>query len=275
MPFLAPGRAGGAAGCPTTASRSPTRSWPSSRCCARRCCPGLVGAVAYNWSHRNHGVRLFEIGHTFNRPSSPDADLPDERECLGAVLAGLRRPEAVHLWQFISEELGVDRRSHRERRGARVPPDPRRPGSSWATSGSARVGEIDPGVLDAHGIGERVAYLEVDLDALLDLPHGERTFRPFSLFPSSDIDLAFEVDEDVPASAVEDAIRAAGGELLWSVRLFDVYRGAGVADGRRSLAYALRLQAPDRTLTDADVAAGPPATIIDAVESAVGATLRG
>ena len=101
-----------------------------------------------------------------------------------------------------------------------------------------------------------------------------RTYRPFSLYPTSDIDLAFEVDDDVPASAVEDAIRAAGGELLWSVRLFDVYRGAGVADGRRSLAYALRLQAPDRTLTDADVAQART-TIIEAVESAVGATLRG
>ena len=50
--------------------------------------PGLVGAVAYNWSHRNHGVHLFEVGHTFKRPSSPDAELPDEREWLGAVLAG-------------------------------------------------------------------------------------------------------------------------------------------------------------------------------------------
>ena len=106
------------------------------------------------------------------------------------------------------------------------------------------------------------------------LPHGDRTYRPFSLYPSSDIDLAFEVDDDVPASAVEDAIRAAGGELLWSVRLFDVYRGAGVADGRRSLAFALRFQAPDRTLTEADVAQART-TIIEAVESAVGATLRG
>ena len=99
-------------------------------------------------------------------------------------------------------------------------------------------------------------------------------FRPFSLYPSSDIDLAFEVDDDVPASAVEDAIRAAGGDLLWSVRLFDVYRGTGVADGRRSLAYTLRLQAPDRTLTDADVAQVRTA-IIDAVQSQLGATLRG
>ena len=136
------------------------------------------------------------------------------------------------------------------------------------------VGEIDPGVLDAHGIGERVAYLELDLDTLLDLPHGERTFRPFSLFPSSDIDLAFEVDEEVPASAVEDAIRTAGGDLLWSVRLFDVYRGRGVAEGRRSLAYALRLQAADRTLTDADVARARQ-QIIERVQGTLAATLRG
>jgi phenylalanyl-tRNA synthetase beta chain len=136
------------------------------------------------------------------------------------------------------------------------------------------VGEIDPGVLDAHGIGERVGYLEVNLEALLALPGRDRTFRPFSVFPTSDIDLAFEVDEGVPASAVEDAIRSAGGELLWSVRLFDVYRGAGVSDGRRSLAFTLRLQAPDRTLTDEDVAAARQ-QIIDAVQTQLPATLRG
>ena len=135
------------------------------------------------------------------------------------------------------------------------------------------VGEIDPGVLDVHGIGERVAYLELDLDAILDLPHGQRIFRPFSLFPSSDIDLAFEVDEGVPASAVEDAIRSAGGDLLWSVRLFDVYRGSGVSEGRRSLAFALRLQAADRTLTDADVAHARQ-QIVDQVQATLAATLR-
>ena len=133
------------------------------------------------------------------------------------------------------------------------------------------LGEVDPEVLEAHDIGERVAYLELDLDAL---PRDDRTHRPFSLYPSSDIDLAFEVDEDVPASAVEDTIRTAGGELLWRVALFDVYRGAGVADGRRSLAFTLRLQAADRTLTDADVAEVRE-RIIDAVRTNLPATLRG
>ena len=235
--------------------------------------PGLVGAVAYNWSHRNHGVRLFEIGHTFNRPSSPDADLPDERECLGAILAGVDAAEAVHLWQFVSEELAIP--NARVENGEVPGYHPTRAARIYA--GDTRVGavgEIDPGVLDAHGVGERVGYLELDLDTLLDLPHRERNFRPFSLFPSSDIDLAFEVDDDVPASTVEDTIRAAGGELLWSVRLFDVYRGQGVAGGKRSLAYALRLQAPDRTLTDAEVSATRQ-QIIDAVQSQLPATLRG
>jgi phenylalanyl-tRNA synthetase beta chain len=235
--------------------------------------PGLVGAVSYNWSHRNHGVRLFEIGHTFNRPSAADAELPDERECLGVALAGVDAPAAVHLWWFVAEELAVPgaRLENAEvpgfhpTRAARVLVD---------GVAVAAVGEIDPGVLEAHGIGERVAYLEVDLDGLLALPHRDRTYRAFSLFPTSDVDLAFEVDDGVPASEVEDAITGAGGDLLWSVRLFDVYRGAGVADGRRSLAYTLRLQAPDRTLTDADVAEVRQ-QVIDAVQTALPATLRG
>jgi phenylalanyl-tRNA synthetase beta chain len=232
-----------------------------------------VGAVAYNWSHRNHGVRLFEIGHTFNRPAVPDAELPDEREWLGAALAGAEASEAVHLWHFVAEELAV----HGARlENAEVPGFHPTRAARVVVGDTAvgAVGELDPGVLDAHGIGERVAYLEVDLDALLDLPDRERTFRPFSLYPSSDIDLAFEVDDEVPASAVEDVIRSAGGDLLWSVRLFDVYRGTGVADGKRSLAYTLRLQAADRTLTDADVAAARQ-QIIDAVQQQLPATLRG
>jgi phenylalanyl-tRNA synthetase beta chain len=135
------------------------------------------------------------------------------------------------------------------------------------------VGEIDPEVLAVHDIAERVGYLELDLDALLAQPHGGTAYRSFSLFPSSDIDLAFEVDDEVPAAAVHDAISAAGGPLLWSVELFDVYRGPGVAEGRRSLAYRLRFQAAERTLTEGDVAAAR-AGVIDAVQSGLPATLR-
>ncbi|MEQ1786077.1 MAG: phenylalanine--tRNA ligase subunit beta [Acidimicrobiales bacterium] len=272
MPFLAPGDLA-RCGLPDDGIRIANPLVAEQSVLRTALLPGLVGAVAYNWSHRNHGVRLFEIGHTFNRPASPDADLPDEREALGAVLAGADAAEAVHLWRFVAEALAIDDAvvengevaGFHPTRSARV---------RVGDTPSGAVGEIDRGVLESLGIGERVAYLEIDLDTLLGLPHGERAYRPFSLYPSSDIDLAFEVGDDVPAAAVQDAIRAAGGDLLWSVRLFDVYRGPGVADGARSLAYALRFQAPDRTLTEADVAQAR-AEIIAAVEAAAGATLRG
>lgn len=272
MPFLAPGDlvrcglpdAGITISNPLVAEQSVLRT---------SLLPGLVGAVAYNWSHRNHGVRLFEIGHTFNQPIDPSAELPDEREALAAVLAGGDAPGAVHLWRVVAEMLGFEnvRVENAElpglhpTRGAHLLLDDLVIGC---------LGEIDPGVLDAHDIGERVAYLEVDLTTLLDQPHGGRPYRAFSLYPSSDVDLAFEVDESIPASAVQDAIATAGGELLWSVRLFDVFRGSSVAEGRRSLAFSLRFQAADRTLTEADVAQARTA-VIDAVESGLGATLRG
>ena len=272
MPFLAPGDLA-RCGLPDDGIRITNPLVAEQSVLRTSLLPGLVAAVAYNASHRNHGVQLFEVGHTFMRPDADDAPLPDEREVLAVVLAGQAAPEAVHLWRAVATVLGVDgvRVENAElpglhpTRGARLLADDLEVG---------RVGEVDPGVLHAHDVPERVAYLEVQLDLLLALPHGDRTFRPFSLYPSSDIDLAFAVPDEVPASAVEDAIRSSAGDLLWSVRLFDVYRGPGVADGSRSLAYRLRLQAADRTLTDAEVAEVRQ-QIIDAVQAQLPATLRG
>jgi phenylalanyl-tRNA synthetase beta chain len=134
------------------------------------------------------------------------------------------------------------------------------------------VGEIDPDVLNAHGIGERVAWLEVHLGPLLAGIGEERPYRPVSRYPSSDVDLAFEVPTEVAATDVERTLQGAS-PLVWSVQLFDTYRGPGVADGARSLAYRVRFDALDRTLTDAEVAAARTA-LIDAVSTAHGATLR-
>ncbi len=235
--------------------------------------PGLLTSLGYNARHRNLGVGLFEVGHVFNRPEQESAALPDEREHLGVAWAGRDATAAVEVWRVIAETLAV--RDIAVDNGESPGLHPTRSGRLVAEDGVevGLLGEIDPGVLDAHDIGERVAWLEVDLDILLARPHGERPFRHFSLFPSSDIDLAFEVDDAVPASVVEATIRTAGGDLLWSVRLFDVYRGPAVAEGHRSLAFALRFQALDRTLTDKEVAAARQ-TVIAAVESAHQATLR-
>jgi phenylalanyl-tRNA synthetase beta chain len=178
----------------------------------------------------------------------------------------------VSLWRELSRAL---------RFGARL--DQARPQPGYHPTRSAAltqgpklvgaVGEIHPDVAAAFGISERVACLELDLSVVLaDVPAIPKA-APVSRFPSSDFDLAFQLGDDVPAERLEKALRQAGGALVVDIDLFDVYRGQGVADGSRSLAYRLRLQALDRTLTDADVAAVRDKCI--ATASKLGATLRG
>jgi phenylalanyl-tRNA synthetase beta chain len=135
------------------------------------------------------------------------------------------------------------------------------------------VGEVDPGVLEAFGIAGRVAWLELDLTALLAMEPEIPQWQPVSRYPSSDIDLAFVLADEVPAADLEAAMSDAAGPLLADISLFDVYRGPGIEAGERSLAYRLRLQASDRTLTDAEVAAVRERII--AAATARGAVLRG
>ena len=118
-----------------------------------------------------------------------------------------------------------------------------------------------------------MGWLALDLERLLAVPGRPTLARPVSRYPSSDIDLAFVLDEPVPATALESVLRRAAGELLESLRLIDVYRGPGLAEGTRSLAYRLRFCAPDHTLTDAEVAE-LRATSIATAEAELGARLR-
>src|ERR1019366_7846894 len=117
--------------------------------------------------------------------------------------------------------------------------------------------EVDPGVLAAFGVDaerQRVGWLEVDLDFLLNTAHRrQQVVAAVSRFPSSDVDLSFVVDDATTAADVAKTLRHAGGELLEAVTPFDVYRGSGLPVGTRSLAFRLRFCALDHTLTDAEV----------------------
>ena len=134
--------------------------------------PGLLKTISYNESHRNTGVALFEIGHVFRRPSEPQP-LPDEHENLAVAIAGSEAPAAVEAWEALATALAVTDRSlvadvlpglHATRAAAVI----------VAGERIGVVGEIDPAVLADHGITERVAWVEIDLGRLFELPHGER-----------------------------------------------------------------------------------------------------
>lgn len=245
--------------------------------------PGLLGAVAFNAGHGLADVGLFELGHVFLAP--PEGQLlPDEREHLAVVLAGREATEphaaprpldvhdAVGCWEVVAESLGLAR--------ARVTPavfpglHPARCGAV-EVDGSAVgfVGEVAPEVLAAFDLVAPVVALEVDLGAILRAERRSSVHQAPSVFPAASFDLAFVVDERVSAGDVRATLEEAAGELLETLTLFDVFRGAGVGEGRKSLTFALRLRARERTLTDEELGA-VRTRCIDAVAEGQGGVLR-
>ncbi len=271
---------------------------------------GLLKALRYNAGHRNGWLRLFEIGDVFAaRTNEEGRRLPDEREMLAVLLAREDdgAAQAVQVWRVLEDALGLagvrllqpglagDEAGDRagEDLGDGLEPrlsglHPARAAFLVADKEAARLegsrpaddvvlgvlGEVDPEVLAAFGLYDRrVGWIALDMGRLLSAPRRPELAAPVSRYPSSDIDLAFSVAEEVPAARVEETIAVAAGELRETLHLFDVYRGPGLEEGRRSLAYRLRLVAQDRTLTDDEVAE-VRRRCIEAVEGALGAKLR-
>jgi phenylalanyl-tRNA synthetase beta chain len=239
--------------------------------------PGLLRALKFNANHRNPAVRLFETGHTFAEPR-PRQVTPYEREHLVAVFAadGDDARTAVAALHTLTNRLGVvakaiDIATAADIAGMHPTRSARIIGAGTGFPIGA-VGEIDPGVLEAWGIDRRVGVLRVDLENLCHLPRRSDHLAAIPAYPSSDIDLAFVVPDTVAAGAVRSALIEAGADLLESVHLFDVYRGQGVPEGSRSLAFRLRFVSAERTLTDGDVGTRRQACI-DAVAT-LGAALR-
>jgi phenylalanyl-tRNA synthetase beta chain len=243
--------------------------------------PGLLRAVAFNAARRVPGVRFFEIGHVF-RPPPPtrpaagrDAELPDEHEHLAVALAGAG-DDAVAAKRVLDVLTGALRLDGVVLEASVEPGlHPTRTAQVRASGELLGVvGEVDPSVVEAWAFEGRVGWVELELERLLEAPRRPAEQRPISRYPSSDIDLAFVVDDSVPAAAVERTLSESGGELLVDLGLFDVYRGEQLGPGRRSLAYRLRFCALDHTLTDEELAA-VRARCIEAVETAHPAELRG
>ncbi|HEV7887362.1 MAG TPA: phenylalanine--tRNA ligase subunit beta [Acidimicrobiales bacterium] len=271
VPLLAPGELD-RAGLPEQAIVAPDPLAREESVLRTSVRPGLLRAVAFNTSHRVADTALFEIGHVFEVPADTAQALPDEREVVGVVVADA--VVAKRVFDLIAAEFDVAVTLKAVADGPGLHPTRT---AAVLLDGAlvGHVGEVDPDVLAAWGIEGRVGWIGLDLGLLLPATPHYREARPVSRFPSSDIDLAFVVADSVPAAAVEAALRSAAGELLESITLFDVFRDAErLGPDRRSLAYRLRFQAQDRTLTDEDVAA-VRAQAIAAAESELGATLRG
>ena len=258
--------------------------------------PGVLKAAARNIGRGAPGVALFETGTVafpvdrgpapiFGvdwRPSDDDlaklmAALPEQPQFLAVVLAGEREragwwgsgrgagwADAIEIVRRLGRELGVE---VEVRSAARMPWHPGR--CAQVAIGGAEfghAGELHPKVCKAYGVPPRTAALEIDLDFLIrhavDVVPGPQ----FSTYPLAKEDVALVVDTDVTVAAVEEALRAGAGELLESVRLFDVFTGEQIGAGKKSLAFALRFRAPDRTLTEEETSAARDAAVAVAAE---------
>jgi phenylalanyl-tRNA synthetase beta chain len=266
--------------------------------------PGLLRTLARNVSRGQLDAALSETGTVFRpgerplrapilgvdrRPTAAElaeleAAVPDQPRHLAVVLSGDREPpgwwggarrsswaDAVAAVRRVGEVLGADVAVSAARQ------EPWHPGRcARVTVGDTVVGyagELHPRVCTAYGVPARTAVAEVDLGPLLAAATPIVAAPVFSAYPVAKEDVALLVDASVPAAEVEEALRAGAGDLLERIRLFDVYSGDQIPPGKRSLAFALRFRAPDRTLTDAETGAARDAAVAAAAER-VGAEQR-
>ena len=235
--------------------------------------PGLLTAVAYNYSHRNMEAKLFETGPVFEA-SEDSSGLPLETEHLAALISNADAFAATSLLKDLASTLKLEFQltnvdglaGLHPTRGATINIGDIEVGS---------LGEVDPAVLRSYEIEDRCAWLNLRLDLVIEAAISVEgvSYQPVSTFPSSDVDLAFAVGEQVQASEIEMTLRKAAGEELQSLHLFDVFRSGQLDEGVRSLAFSMRLQAKDKTLTDEEVGVVRQ-RCIEAVENAHPASLR-
>ena len=168
--------------------------------------PGQLRAVAYNQRHFSGDVRLFEIGHVY-LPAPEGQLLPDEREFLAVTLSGEEAPAAVAVLDLLAEALALPALELRESSLPGLHPTR---SAEVVVAGRPRgaVGEVDPGVLEACGVEGRVAWLQLDLQEVLNGPRARRRYRPVSKYPPSDVDLAFVVPDGVAATQVERGVES-------------------------------------------------------------------
>lgn len=269
--------------------------------------PTLLGAAQRNVGRGFDDLALFELGSVFlgvagsgSSPHNPprpgvtqrpsDADwraleglLPDQPMHLAAVWTGDRSPkgwrgggepvtwaDAIATVQDIADSLEVELIIERGSDPAFHPGRCAQLTIDNAVIGHA--GELHPGVLEAWGLPERACAMELDLDALMQRAPLVHPAPDFSTHPVAKEDIALVVAENVTASQLEQAIRGGAGELLEDVTLFDVYTGDQVPEGHKSLAFALRFRALDRTLAAEEIATVRQGAITAAEE--LGARLR-
>jgi phenylalanyl-tRNA synthetase beta chain len=239
----------------------------------------LARRVEYNFAHMQRNVRLFEIGTVFREAKATDSSAPAERIHAAAVVVGDRRPahfSEPHPPKFdewdaksLGETIGGVAFP-----GATVECVPAAVDVLWnVTADGITVGSIRQITLDAPVWASPVFGVEIDLEGVSVSKTAVHAYAGIPSQPAMQVDLALLVPEDVASSSVASAIREAAGDMLESLVVFDEFRGTGIPEGQRSLAWALTFRHPERTLRDKEIQ-GRTSKILSVLESKLGIRQR-
>lgn len=235
--------------------------------------PSMLDILARNYAYHNKSVKLYEIAKVYRQV--PGEVLPEEPKMLvlgtygagesfftlkgevAAILQGLRIPEPAY-------EAVQDNPTYHPGRCARLTVDGVEVGV---------MGQLHPLVAANYGMDGEIYCCELNFSALLTLRGPEATYKPLPKFPAVSRDLSLVCDEDLTVAQVEAVMRSAAGKLLSHISLFDIYRGPGLSEGKKSMAFSLELRAEDRTLTDQD-SEKVVSRVLSALQEQLGAVLR-
>lgn len=236
----------------------------------------LARRVEHNFAHMTRNIRLFEVGVVFSRGAER---VPVERTVAAAVIGGDRvpahftepKPAQIDVWDAKWLGESILRAAFGASHAALTP---NASGDGWIiVHDGSIIGRIGPMTVDAPVWAPAVFGIEVDISAALGLERETPAFRPLPVTPAAEFDLALLVPDGTTAAEVARVVTATSGEMLESLVPFDEFRGAGVADGYRSVAWRLTFRHPERTLRDKEIE-GRRARILRALDEELGVRPR-
>lgn len=211
--------------------------------------PSMMEVLARNYKNRNEKAHLYEIPVEYTYQGTDTLPLEKQKICIGMYgecdffeLKGIVEEilEKAGLYGYDVEAVSDDPTFH-PGRTAKLTID----GEDFAL-----FGEIHPSVLENYGIGEKCYVARIDVETIFNKGRKPKTYKRLPKFPATSRDLAFVCDSEIPVLTLEKAISSAAGKLLEKIELFDVYMGSQIEEGKKSVAFSLKLRAEDRTLTD-------------------------
>lgn len=218
---------------------------------------GMLTSLSTNYNRRNKDVKLYELANIYLPKALPLTELPDERMQLTFGMYGEGDFFTMKgVVEELFDKLGMTKKVHYNPECNRPYLHPGRKadiGYEGVTLGY--IGELHPEVADNYKIGERAYVAVLDMPNVIPFADFNRKYTGIAKYPAVTRDISMVVPKEILVGQIEDVIAQRGGKILESYRLFDIYEGAQILAGHKSVAYSIVFRAKDRTLTDDEVGA--------------------